>query len=130
MYYFIEERHKRNYELMMGVYDLRPFQSFQFEPTIYIASIPAIFDCFNNLETLDLSISPLFELMSWSESEATWKFTASGLTGATIRMCEFAISLYNGDPVELDIVLSSVVTKEYTDALIQAFKIRACRTYY
>lgn len=121
--YFINEKHRGNYKLLMDKYHLTPEKDVQYESNIYIAAFPEIFEAID-LAKLEHS-SPLFPLTKWDEEEGKHIFTAPGLTGSTRRMCELALSLYNGYPVSLDEIFGSVVKQELLSVLFQAMKIRA-----
>ncbi|MFC5602455.1 hypothetical protein [Sporosarcina koreensis] len=122
--YFIDQEHKGNYEWMMERMKLISNQDVQFESTVYIGAIP---DIFRKLDKFKMkpSDSPLWQLTEWDEEKGEHKFTHPALTGSTRRMCEFAVSLFNGYPVGLDEVLGSVTSEKFRKSLVQAFKIRA-----
>ncbi|MDQ0197081.1 hypothetical protein [Neobacillus ginsengisoli] len=122
--YFLNEEHKKNFEILLRLYMLSRGEDRQYEATIYVAAVPSVFYLINNKE-IDTTCSPLYELMKWDEEREKWKFVSPGLTGATTRMCEFALSLYNGYEVKLDDVFGTVVSREFIDVLLQAIKIRS-----
>jgi hypothetical protein len=125
--FFTDEKHKKNYEYLMERYKLLPSQDVQYESTIYIASYPQIFELINQSELT--SSSPLFTLTTWDETENRHTFIAPGLTGTTQRMCELALSLYNGFSVNLDEIFGAVVSQEMVWTLFQAMQIRARQSF-
>ncbi|MBH0175872.1 DUF2538 family protein [Fictibacillus sp. 23RED33] len=122
--YFTNKSHYENYELLMSKYD----EGVQYEASIYIAAVPEIFNAID-LSKLDSS-SPLFALTSWNDVEEKHEFTAAQLTGATRRMCELGLSLYNGYSANLDEILSSVIDEKMVRVLFQAMKIRTVNFRY
>ncbi|WLR55941.1 hypothetical protein LC048_02775 [Mesobacillus subterraneus] len=123
--HFVNEMHKGNYDYLMGKYHLAPGEDAQYESTIYVAAYPDIYKAINltKLSTM-LHMSPLYTLTEWNDYEEKHVFIAPELTGATRRMCQLALSLYNGFPVSLDDVFGSVSSPEIIRVLFQAMKIR------
>lgn len=121
--FFANKEHRNNYEELMIRYRLTPGQDIQYESSIYVAAFPEIFEAIdkNRLN----SHSPLFALTEWSEEEERHVFVAPELTGSTRRMCELALSLYNGYQIGLDEVFGSVVNPTMLQVLFQSMKIRA-----
>ncbi|PFW72155.1 hypothetical protein COL23_25735 [Priestia aryabhattai] len=128
MYYFIDDEHKKNYEALMAQFDLQMFEDCQYESSIFIAAIPILHDLLP--KSISTETSPLFELMEWDENEGKHLPSHPGLTGTSRRLLEVGLSLYNGYPIGLDDVLASVISQEYIEAIFQAIKIRAYRTFY
>lgn len=123
--YFINDEHQYNYERFMSHYGLGQGVNGQYESQIYIAAIPDIFKCFDQIEKIDVNDGgPLYLLADWSEEKETFSLSHPALTGATTRLTEVGLSLYNGHPIGLDDVFGSVVQEDLLKALFQAMKIR------
>jgi len=122
--YFIDEEHEENYKWIMKKMMLNTNQDVQYEATVYMAAVPQIFRLIEK-EKVRPSNSPLFLLTEWDEKIGNHEFTHPGLTGSTKGMCEFAISLFGGEPVSLDSVVASAGSAKFKEALVQSFKIRA-----
>lgn len=118
--YFVDEGHENNFYELLEVYSSKS-RDMQYLSTIYVATHP---DIYGLLGEVDTEMSPLFNLATWDDGKEKFVFTAGGLTGATTRMCEFALSLYNGYLVSLDDVFGSVTEPELVEVLLQAIKIR------
>lgn len=122
--YFINQEHKENYDWIMEKMMLKPNQDVQYESTVYVAGVPQIFRLIKK-DKVKPSNSPLFLLTEWDEEIGNHEFTHPGLTSSTKGMCEFAISLFGGEPVSLDNVVASAASTEFKEVLVQSFKIRA-----
>lgn len=122
--YFSNQEHGRNYDFFMRKFDLSKGEDVQYEANIYIAAYPEIYKCLdlNNLET---DTGPLFLLTKWIEEEQRYIVSCACLTGATKRLVEVGLSLYNSFEIGLDDVFGSIVTADLFDVFFQACKIRA-----
>lgn len=125
--FFTNDEHKRNYYLLMKIYNLEQGEDAQYESTIYVAAYPGIFKAIN-IKKLS-SFSPLLTLTRWNKHKQKHEFVASSLTGATRRMCEFAFSLYNGYEVSLDDILGSINNDSMIRVLFESLKIRSRKLY-
>jgi hypothetical protein len=123
--YFIDKKHEENYWDLMNHYHIFRGKDVQYEASIYVAAVPGIYE---HIEWSKLdSNSPLFALMEWSDEEEKHVPSHPALTGATRRMVEFGLSLYNGYTVSVDEVFGSVSKEEWVNALFQAMYIRIRR---
>lgn len=128
MYYFINKEHETAFNDLMRLYNFENFEDCQYEASIYIASVPDIHKCLP--ETINTLYSPIYSLMTYDEDQNTWDFTAQGLTGSTLKLCQFALSLFNGYKVDMNTTLGTVTLEEYVLVMFQAMKIRAYGTFY
>ncbi|NRD80041.1 hypothetical protein HPT25_22140 [Bacillus sp. BRMEA1] len=123
--FFSNMEHQNNYNLLMSKYRLKSGEDTQYESNIYMCSYPPIFDCIEDLSDIDYSFGPLFYFTVWDDEEETHVVSAPGLTGSTRRMVELGLSCYNGFPIGLDDLFSSIASEELKEVVFTTMKIRA-----
>ncbi|MCM3402957.1 hypothetical protein [Cytobacillus oceanisediminis] len=122
--YFIDEEHKANYHWLMDKYNLSKNEDAQYESSIYVCAVPYVFEAIAEGE-MDISVSPAFTAMKFSEEEGRHIPSHHSLTGTSRALLEFAVSCYNGYRIGIDDLIASNSSDEYFNVIIQAMKIRA-----
>lgn len=123
--YFINEEHEANYQLLMGLYELKNQEDVQYQASLYIAALPEIFNKLPETIVPEDRSTPLVHFLNWDEEKEEHEVSHPGLTGSTRRLVEYGMSLYNGFPCDMDSLAGSATSHDYPHAIIEAFKIRA-----
>lgn len=123
--YFINDQHEQNYHYLMGIYKLKPNQDVQYQSNLYISALPEIFKIFPEEIIPDGGGTPLIHCLVWDEELERREVSHAALTGSTMRLVEYGMSLYNGFPCDMNMLAGSATSHGYPEAIIQAFKIRA-----
>lgn len=120
--YFIDEDHEQNFITLTEIYGKKALD-LQYRPCIYIAAIPSIYELID-LEKIRLEQnSPLSSLVEYSEHEHILVVSHPGITGSSRRLVEIGLSLFNGNPCDLDFQPSM----QHGIAITEALKLRFFR---
>ena len=124
--YFVNEDHKDNYFVLMGMYGLIPGQDSEYEAAIYIAAYPEIFRAYDlkalKLQVKSEALGPIFYLM---DDDFNPPHRTGALTSTTWALCDVAHSLFNGYRIGLDDVFGSIGSSpEALKVFVQACDIR------
>lgn len=125
--YFIDNKHKRNFETLLFRYPEYKRKNLEYLPTLYLAAFPEIYKCIdiNKITGEDPGATPLMQLTNWDEEENKLIVSHEALTSGTRAMVQVGLSLFNGYPINLGRCLRLVTTKEWSDVLLEAIKIRS-----
>lgn len=118
--YFANEQHKANYDFLMNLYRLEHNKRVDYEASIYIASYPQIFKCYNKSK-IGTEYGPLVYLLKEEERK---HHNPAALTGSTRCLLEAGFSMYNGKGVDLASLLNHV-NEQMFEVFMQACRIRA-----
>lgn len=124
--YFVNENHKDNYFVLMGMYGLIPGQDSEYEAAIYIAAYPEIFKAYNidilKDQVRGERLGPLYYL---TFDDLHLEHNPKLLTGTTWTLCDIGNSLFNGYHIGLDDVFGSIGSnREALNIFLEACDIR------
>lgn len=100
--YFIHVEHEQNYAYLCDIYAERS-QDKEYKPAIYIAAVPEIFEALDLEELLLHRDGPLATLTEYDENRNCLVVKDNGLSAIHRRFIEIGMSLYNGNPCDLNV---------------------------
>ncbi len=121
--YFKDAEHEMNFNFLLEYYKMEKGTNSEYEAAYYVAAVPDIFKCFNE-DSFKTDKNPLFSLADYEDEQNAFSFSHQALTDSTRALCEFALSLFNGHPIDLGYIVAKT-TKEFHQVLLQAINIRA-----
>ena len=124
--YFVNEYHKDNYFVLMGMYGFIPGEDSQYEASIYIAAYPEIFKAYDiDLLRKQIKKSHMGPIYYIYDNEYNAGHSPGALTGTTRALCEVGLSLFNGYRIGLDDVFGSIgSSREALKVFFEACDIR------